>query len=128
MTNEYEETLSIITVRVVRNFEYRTVKNCILKFDLKHDTVADLKRRIEKEIQTQPGFLPYRTVKYDTLKIYSHAFGNKSQNLVINMDRDGFLDNLDLTLEQAGLKPESEVSFFNIDAYNKFVVDPQIKW
>ncbi|OMJ08731.1 hypothetical protein AYI69_g10963 [Smittium culicis] len=43
------------------------------------------------------------------------------------MERDGFLDNLDLTLEQAGLKPESEVSFFNIDAYNKFVVDPQIK-
>ncbi|OLY79305.1 hypothetical protein AYI68_g6631 [Smittium mucronatum] len=120
--------LVIITVRVIKNFEYRTIKNIILKVDLNTETVREFRNRIQKEIEQNPAFVPFRNVEYDSLKVYSHAFGNKTQNLVVNMERDGFLDDPEATLAQCGLMSESEVSYFNLDAYNKYVINPVNKW
>lgn len=38
-------------------------------------------RYIDSDIQTQPAFKPFRTIKFDTLKIYCHAQGFKVRAL-----------------------------------------------
>lgn len=76
-------------IRVIKSFSYRVVKNLILPHvDLTTMTVGELKIKAQEgssflslpnrtEIQTQAAFKPFRTVKYDTLKIYVKAHGFK---------------------------------------------------
>ncbi|PVU98184.1 hypothetical protein BB561_000051 [Smittium simulii] len=107
----------IVTIRVIKNFEYRTVKNIVLRVNLDTLTIKD-----------NAAFKPYRNVTYDTLKIHAHAFGTKTQNLIINFGEDGFLDNDELTLTEAGVLHETDISFFNIKAYKEYEKNPQMKW
>ena len=79
----------MLVVRVIKSFPYRTFKNVILPHvDLTTTTVGDLKNQVKDgrlhmtlslklEIQKQSGFKPFRTVDYDTLKIYVKAHGFK---------------------------------------------------
>ncbi|CAM9015379.1 unnamed protein product [Wickerhamomyces anomalus] len=86
---------SILTIRIIKSFPYRNVKNYILKdYDISVKTPKDLLNDMQKIISTEGGLRPYRTVKYDSLKIYTHAHGSKTMNLVINFehDEDWFLD------------------------------------
>ncbi|KAJ1959635.1 hypothetical protein GGI12_004234 [Dipsacomyces acuminosporus] len=119
---------NIITVRVIKNFEYRTCKNLILSVDLARTTVSELKDICRQKIQTEPGFKPYRNVEYTTLKIYTQAFGHKTQNLIINLEDEGFLRDDNATLEFVGVKHETELSFFNMDAYAAYAKDPKMVW
>ncbi|KAJ1956615.1 hypothetical protein EC988_001254 [Linderina pennispora] len=120
--------LNVITVRVIKNFEYRTCKNLILKVDLANTTIAELKDLCRQKIQTEAGFKPYRNVELDTLKIYTQAFGHKTQNLIINLEDEGFLRDELATLEFAGVRNETELSFFNMDAYMAYARDPKMAW
>lgn len=71
----------VLTIRVIRSFEYRTVKNLILQgIDLKM-TVGQLKELITQKILTTPAFKPFVSVKFDLLKIYSKAHGAKVSNI-----------------------------------------------
>ena len=65
------------------------------------------------EIQKQSSFKAFRTVNYDTLKIYVKAHGFKvlsppkilliqTQNLIINLDHDDWTLTDDQTLQDAG--------------------------
>ena len=82
-------TQSVLTIRIIKSFPYRNVKNIILKdYDIAHKTPKDLFEDIMKEIKTVGGLRPYRNVEYDTLKIYTHAHGSKTMNLVINFEHD----------------------------------------
>ncbi|KAJ2224177.1 hypothetical protein IWW45_008152 [Coemansia sp. RSA 485] len=122
------QSLSVITVRVIKSFEYRTSKNLILKVDLSQTTVGNLKDMCRSLVKTEPGFKAYRNVQLDTLKIYTHAFGHKTQNLIINLEDEGFLLDDMAMLDFVGIKNETELSIFNMDAYNAYKANPNMKW
>ncbi|CEG78281.1 Putative Cytoplasmic protein [Rhizopus microsporus] len=78
-----------ITVRCIKNFEYRTCKNLVLQHvNLETCTAGDLKKLVLEKIHTQPGWKPYLNVKFDTLKVYTVAHGHKTMNLIINTEDD----------------------------------------
>ncbi|QRV86693.1 hypothetical protein RhiJN_14711 [Ceratobasidium sp. AG-Ba] len=92
-----------ITVRVIKSFEYRTEKSLVLRaLDLEHMTVGELKARVLQAgeglfcscaiaIKNEPGWKAYRTVEFDTLKLYTKAHGAKTTNLIINLDHDDWI-------------------------------------
>ncbi|KAI8979415.1 hypothetical protein BDF20DRAFT_906073 [Mycotypha africana] len=105
-----------LTIRCIKNFEYRTCKNLVLQHvNLETITVGDLKK-IALE---------------NTLKIYTVAHGHKTMNLIINVEDD---DHLLLTDDNAvlawqGIDNETELSFFNLEDYNVFKTHPDVmKW
>ncbi len=63
----------------------------------------------------------------DTMKLYVKAHGSKSQNLIINLDQQAFLDPLK-TLNDCGIENETEISFFKKSDYEKFAANPETKW
>ncbi|CAG8432957.1 11018_t:CDS:2 [Diversispora eburnea] len=65
-----------LTIRLIKNFEYRTVKYLILhEVNLEATTVEELKN----------------IIKENTLKLYTKAHGAKAQNLTINLDHDEWI-------------------------------------
>ncbi|CEP20847.1 hypothetical protein BN1211_0813 [Cyberlindnera jadinii] len=132
------------------DFEPLTSTNIILKdYDIAHKTPKDLFEDIMKEIKTVGGLRPYRNVEYDTLKIYTHAHGSKTMNLVINFEHDDDWT-LDLSstshLHELGVGEyflarslvqatntynvdnETEISIFNKEAYEEYKKNPVEKW
>ncbi|KAJ1725290.1 hypothetical protein LPJ53_000517 [Coemansia erecta] len=120
--------MSVITVRVIKSFEFRTSKNLIIKADLSQTTVGNLKEACRELIKTKPGFKPYRNVTLDTLKIYTHAFGHKTQNLIINLEDDGFLEDDSAMLDFVGIKNETELSIFEKKLYDEYKANPEMNW
>lgn len=127
-------TDSTITIRVIKSFPYRNVKNLILRdYDLKNKTGYDLFNDCLKQIQSEGSFRPFRTIKYDTMKIYTHAHGSKTVNLVINFthDDDWVIDTIDPNgkkLFEYGIENETEISLFNEENYLSYKANPEEKW
>ncbi|KAF9148069.1 hypothetical protein BG015_010232 [Linnemannia schmuckeri] len=123
-------TAATLTIRVIKSFEYRTSKNLILhNIDLTATNVGQLRALIIEKIKTTPGWKPYQTVVFDTLKLYTKAHGAKTMNLIINMDNDDWiLDNDDEILANRGIENETEISIFNRELYEAFKKNPDIKW
>lgn len=69
---------------------------------------------------------------YDSLKIYTHAHGSKTVNLVINFDHDEDwlldMNDAEKKLYQYDIENETELSLFKWDDYVKFKTNPQEKW
>jgi hypothetical protein len=62
------------------------------------------------------------------MKLYNQAHSSKTTNLIINLDHDDWiLDDEDKLLVDLGFKNETEVSFFNREAYEKFKIDPKVR-
>ncbi|KAH3661967.1 hypothetical protein OGAPHI_006146 [Ogataea philodendri] len=111
----------------------KNVKNHVFPHvDLVNTTPRQLFDMIINTINTTGALRAYRNVNYDTLKIYTHAHGSKTMNLVINMehDEDWVLDLKDDTkkLTNYDIANETELSIFNWSDYEKFKADPQEKW
>lgn len=135
-------TNAVLTVRIIKSFPYRNVKNQILpSVDLKNTNPAQLFEMIEKLIATTGGLRPYRTVEYNTLKVYTHAHGSKSMNLVINFEGDSDDDFMifckdpsntksgtEKCLWDLGIENETELSIFNWEGYQDFKKNPEEKW
>ncbi|KIJ23535.1 hypothetical protein M422DRAFT_61142 [Sphaerobolus stellatus SS14] len=124
------KTAATITVRVVKSFEYRVEKSLVLHgVNLEQTTVGGLKDQVRSAIQTQPGWKPYRTTTFDTLKLYNKAHGSKTSNLIINLDHEEYIfkDNSAI-LANLGVENETEISFFNLELYNQFKLNPETKW
>eukprot|EP01117_Protostelium_nocturnum_P006198 TRINITY_DN2234_c1_g1_i3.p1 TRINITY_DN2234_c1_g1~~TRINITY_DN2234_c1_g1_i3.p1 ORF type:complete len:125 (-),score=38.48 TRINITY_DN2234_c1_g1_i3:152-526(-) len=121
---------SILTIRLIRSFEYRTTKNMILTgLCLSEITVSQLKSMIREKISSNPSFKAYQNLPLDTLKIYSKAHGAKSQNLIMNLENEEWmLEDDDEILSSRGIEHETELSFFNKEAYLAFKSNPQTKW
>lgn len=111
-------TQSVLTIRIIKSFPYRNVKNIILKdYDIANNTPQNLFDDVLKKINTEGGLRPYRNVVYDSLKIYTHAHGSKTMNLVINFehDEDWFLDlGSEKKLHQLGVGEYDTIAFMLI--------------
>ncbi|AGO12675.1 AaceriADR201Wp [[Ashbya] aceris (nom. inval.)] len=124
--------LATITVRVVKSFPYRNVKSFVLHgYDLERKTAKDLLADAVAHVQQSSAFRAFRTVDYDALKIYTHAHGTKTVNLVINLDHDEWL--LDVgdgtrSLAEWGVRDETELSMFNLAAYREYAAHPEDRW
>lgn len=113
---------------MIKSFPYRIVKNLVLQnIDLTTTTVAALKSLVKQEIATKPGWKVYKLVNLDTMKLYTHAHGSKTTNLIINLDHaDWILQDDELLSDR--IMHESEISFFNNTDYNDFITNPTEKW
>ena len=129
----------VITVRIVKSFPYRNVKNHIFpSVDLKNTTPSQFVEQIKALINTSGGLRPYRNVDYTALKVYTKAHGTKSMNLVINFDHDDTdwllwcpqkdKEGKDKTLWDYGIENETELSLFNWDDYLQYKENPEEKW
>ncbi|WVR03289.1 hypothetical protein IAU60_000280 [Kwoniella sp. DSM 27419] len=128
-TERHPITDATLTVRVIKSFEFRTQKSLVLKhLNLEELTVGGLMDLVREEIKKQPGFKPYRTLVVDTMKKYTVAHGHKTTNLIINLDHDEWILDPSQVLKDIGAENETEISFFNREAYEKFKANPEIKW
>ncbi|VEU20951.1 DEKNAAC101878 [Brettanomyces naardenensis] len=123
----------VLTVRIIKSFPYRNVKNHVFHHvDAEHTTARQFFDSIIHTINTEGSLRPFRTVKFDTIKIYTHAHGTKTVNLVINMDHDDdwVLDLKDekKVLQDYGIENETELSIYNEDEYLAYKKNPEDKW
>jgi len=120
-----------LTVRVIKSFPYRTCKNLVIHdLDLNATTVGDFKMRVSHDVHTQPGWRAYQTVQFDTLKLYTHAKGTKTQNLIVNLDHDPewIFEDDTKKLAEVECEHETEISYFNREAYEEYKANPVDLW
>ncbi|VVT46197.1 uncharacterized protein SAPINGB_P001094 [Magnusiomyces paraingens] len=125
------DTLAIITVRIIKSFPYRTEKNHVFHdIDLTKTTAQQLLERVKDLIAKQGAFRAYRNVNLDTVKIYTHAHGSKTMNLIINFDHDDdwILSDPNKSLHDYGVENETELSIFNFKDYEEYKANPVDKW
>ena len=130
-TEEEQKSEWTITIRLIKSFEFRNVKNMVLHVDPKIK-VSDLKLKINETIQTSPAFRTMRTHKFETLQIYFHPHSFKPNALVIDtaITKDPKTDILvdDLSLESQNVENETELSYFNQLEYETFLKNPHTEW
>lgn len=81
------------------------------------------------EIKTKPGWKVYKLIELDTLKLYTHAHGSKTTNLIINLDHDDWiLSEPNVKLGDLDVQNETELSLFRLADYEAFKKDPTEKW
>lgn len=124
---------SVITVRIIKSFPFRNIRNHVFQhIDLASTTPKQLMELINKTIKTEGSLRPYRNVEFDTIKIYTHAHGTKTMNLVINMDHDEdwVLDPQDDShpLSSFGIENETELSVYRRADYEAYRANPEDKW
>jgi len=120
---------AVITIRLIRSFEYRNVKMMVLKgVDLQNTTTEQLLEKVLQEIETNSAYLPHRTRKYDTLKLYHKPHSFKSNHLVINFENDkDLILKPGKTLEEQGVENEHEISCFIREEYEEYKKHPENK-
>lgn len=139
-SNVRPPTDSLLTIRIIKSFPYRNVKNHILpSVNLKLTTPKQLLENVQSIINTTGSLRPYRNIVYNTVKVYTKAHGSKSMNLVINFEQDEELvlvcedegnqrAGQSKTLWDLGVENETELSLFNWEAYEEFKKNPEEKW
>lgn len=130
LTSEKDGHSATITVRIIKSFEYRTIKNHVFRnLNLYTTTSGQLLEQIKEIVKTEGAFRPYRTVEFDCLKIYTHAHLTKTVKLSINLDMDDeWIMDEDKPLYDYGIRNESEISCFNRQMYLTFKENPVEKW
>lgn len=133
-SNTRPATDALITVRIIKSFPYRNVKNYVIpKINLKETTPTQLLEQVKQAINTQGSLRPYRNVEYDTIKVYYHPHETKSMNLVINFDDDDTKvltsnDKKNTNLWDLGVTNETELSAFVWEDYQEYKKNPEDKW
>ena len=120
----------IVTVRFIRNFEYRSIKTLPVRDVDTATTVAQFISRLQEEVKTLKGLPPpFRSHPYDTLKISHQAGSFKANDIVINFEGDEELIlQGDRTLAECGVLSETEMSFFKRAEYEAYKKNPEKKW
>ena len=120
----------IVTVRLIRNFEYRTIRTIPIREVDTQQTVKQFIARLLQEVKSVKGIPPpFKTHPYDTLKISHQAGSFKANDIVINLEGDETLILPgEKTLADCGVVSETEMSFFNLVEYQKYKLNPEKKW
>ncbi|VDI59933.1 Hypothetical predicted protein [Mytilus galloprovincialis] len=71
---------------------------------------------------------PFKKYSYDTLKISHKAHGAKSNDPVIDIANDQLILEDGVTLVEAGVGNETEISYFKMEDYRKYQADPHLVW
>ena len=67
--NENEGRELLLTIRLIRSFEHRNVKNLVLRHVSVSLTIGELKRLVNEQLKTAPGLPPpFRTFTYGNSK------------------------------------------------------------
>lgn len=134
-SNVRPATDAVLTVRIIKSFPYRNVRNHIIKsINLKETTPEQLFNQVIEIINTTGGLRPYRNVEYDTLKLYTKAHGTKSMNLVVNFENDEEFIIYSPTVKESktlcelGVENETEISVFRLEDYLGYKENPEEKW
>ncbi|EGV65519.1 hypothetical protein PSN45_002489 [Yamadazyma tenuis] len=134
-SNVRPATDAVLTIRIIKSFPYRNVRNHIIhSINLKETTPQQLYEQMKQIINTTGGLRPYRNMEYDTLKLYTKAHGTKSMNLVINFENDKEFTilspdvNPSQTLYDLGVENETEISLFKLSDYLAYKENPEEKW
>lgn len=119
-----------IVIRLIRSLVHKNIRNIVLRddvdiFDLKTTTVKDLIVLIRNKLASNkihpPLPPPFKSFNFDCMKIEHQAFGSKTSNTVMNCENDEELILKEhLTLENCGVKHETEISFFNREDYEQY--------
>jgi len=123
-----EATGITVTVRLIKSFEYKNVKNMIMHDIDLNMSLTHLRGIVLGKIQSEATYLPLRKNNFDTFKIFYKAHGNKPNNLTINLDHDELILGDNKTLLENGVEHETEISFFNLADYKHFQANPVTKW
>jgi len=120
-----------VTVRLIRSFPHRNLRHLVLRdVELGLSGAEFLRLCRDEAARPQSGLPPpFRTFEYDCCKIEHQAHGSKTSDPCINREED---DRLilrgDVTLREAGVKNETEISVFRLADYEEYKKDPALKW
>ncbi|XP_052094604.1 UPF0538 protein C2orf76 homolog [Mytilus californianus] len=118
-----------ITIRLVRSFEHRNIKHIVLHDVDFSQTVSSFKETIKKDLVSMQGIPPpFKKFTYDTLKISHKAHGAKSNDPVIDIENDQLILEDGVTLKEAGVGNETEISYFKMEDYRKYQANPHLVW
>ncbi|KAM7447671.1 hypothetical protein ABFA07_004206 [Porites harrisoni] len=127
---ETKKTTVTVSVRLIRSFEYRSIKYVVFKDVLLDQTAEDFIKFVKTEIKKRPDVPPpFKTFAYDTMKIQHKAHGAKTSDPVINTENDeALILKLDSSLHDNGIEHETEISLFKKEDYKKYQANPILKW
>lgn len=111
-----------LTIRYIKSFEFNIVKYLLLDNLDENMTISQLKSLCIQQLSSNPSLKRFQQIDFDSFKIYHVPGSNKSSNRVINTDHDEMmLKNEDLSLKNAKIGDEFELSFFNKKNYLEFL-------
>jgi len=126
MTHEAENGVTLV-IRVIRSFPHRNIRNLVLKnvhLNITTEQLLDLAKSSVSSSSSLPP--PFRKFAYDCLKIEHQAHGSKTSDPVINTEDDEkLLLKPGITLDQQGVKEETEISLFKKEDYYEYKAGPQ---
>ncbi|OBZ75486.1 hypothetical protein A0H81_04701 [Grifola frondosa] len=127
------KTSATLTLRIIKSFEFRTERSLVLhNVNLDTTTVGELKELARQGNHTSRSRLfsiPLRSLSKPSQDGNPIIILFSTTNLIINLDHEDWILNDDAkTLTDIGFENETEVSFFNREAYEKFKAHPEIKW
>ncbi|KCV73330.1 hypothetical protein H696_00871 [Fonticula alba] len=129
MTSQMNSESAILTIRVIRSITFRNSRNLILRnINLKTTTGRDLLEMSLAAIATESAFRPFRTITFDTLKIYHTAHMSKKGDLIINTGSEHLVLDPHMSLWDSGVRNESEISLYNKAMYLEYLADPRQLW
>lgn len=87
MFDEETEKSITITVRFIKNFEFRTTKNLVLHDIGTRITIEELQKKSLEKMKDSSGFKPYLNVTFGILLCCLVPFNDIAQLTVTNSDR-----------------------------------------
>ncbi|XP_015724293.1 UPF0538 protein C2orf76 homolog isoform X3 [Coturnix japonica] len=121
---------STVTVRLVRSFEHRNFRPVVYHGVNLDQTVKQFIAFVQKDVPSRTGLPPpFKTYKYDTMKIIHQAHKSKTGDLVVSLeDDDKLILKEDSTLKAAGVANETELAFFCEEDYRNYKANPVSAW
>lgn len=126
--------MATLTVRLIKSFEYKNYRNLVFHdLDLQATNLSTLENMIKERIAANPvlaRLFPADKAFLDTFKVYYHPHAAKTNNPIINVGEDEKLILCDFVkpLSEFGLTNQSEISYFNWEAYQVYCQDPKALW
>nr|XP_045602170.1 UPF0538 protein C2orf76 homolog [Procambarus clarkii] len=124
------EVQATVTIRIIRSFEHRNIRNLVLHNINLSQTVEDFIELIKDKLKSASSLPPpFHNYAFDTLKIETQAHGFKTNDPVINREDDvKLILKPHLRLKDCGVKQETEINFFKMEDYLKYKENPVLVW
>ncbi|ELU15733.1 hypothetical protein CAPTEDRAFT_223922 [Capitella teleta] len=115
-------TENTVTLRLIRSFPHRNVKNAVFKGVDLNLSAQDFMEKVLEELSKRSDLPPpFRKFSFDAMKIEHQAFGAKTSDPLINTsDDDKLLLVLGKSLKEQGIVHETEISCFKMAEYREY--------